>query len=410
MHAISSQALPQHIEPPDPADSQWYFTDAELLRAPSINAGLTPHKERENRSKGVNFILQVGIMLKLPQITLGTASVFLHRFFMRHSMIEDKVSIPGVTKPGQHYYSVAATCLFLATKVEENCRKMKELVIACVRVAQKNPTKLVDEQDKEFWRWKDTILQMEDTLLEALCFDLNLEPPYRTLYDLLCLFGEQENRRLRNAAWAFVNDSCISTLCLQFTSRTIAASAVYAAARHNDVRFPDDVDGRPWWEVIGVELRDLRRACNIMAGIYESTPSRGDGIYVLTPEDGSELDAKTRERRNGLNTPSRDRRGSGGSVTSDGSKKRGRTEEAEDVPWIGESREEFETRRKEEYEAKQKYEAENAKRRKLEMNGTNGVSESHTNGSVGPVPSIEEPKPVGSSKGYDDTEEGEVAS
>ena len=45
-----------------------------------------------------------------------------------------------------HYYSMAATCLFLAYKVEECVRKMRELVVACVRVAQKDPHKMVDEQ------------------------------------------------------------------------------------------------------------------------------------------------------------------------------------------------------------------------------------------------------------------------
>ena len=281
------------------AESQWLFNETELLRTPSVLAGLTPAKERENRAKGVNFILQVGIMLKLPQITLATASVFLHRFFMRYSMVEEKPPNGGTPRPAMHYYSVAATSLFLATKVEENCRKMKELVIACVRVAQKNPTKLVDEQDKEYWRWKDTILQMEDLLLEAICFDLSIEPPYKTLFDFLVYFGEENNKRLRNAAWAFVNDSCLTMLCLLFSSRTIAASSLYAAAKHCGVKFPDDADGRPWWEAVGVELRQIRKACNFMAGVYENSPLRGGsdaGMYERTPEDGDDWLAKTRER------------------------------------------------------------------------------------------------------------------
>ena len=260
---------------------------------PSVLDGLTPLKERENRSKGVNFIIQVGIMLKLPQVTLATASVFLHRFFMRWSMVD----VEG--KKGMHYYSVGATSLFLATKVEENCRKMRELVIACVRVAQKNPSKIVDEQDKEYWRWKDTILHMEDVLLEALCFDLSLEPPYKTLFEFLVYFGEEDNKKLRNVAWAFVNDSCLTTLCLLFPSRTIAASALYVGAKHCDVSFRDDAEGRPWWAVVGVELRNIRRACNYMAGVYETSPLRNGtdaGIHNKTPEDGDELTAKTRHR------------------------------------------------------------------------------------------------------------------
>ncbi|KAL9637351.1 MAG: hypothetical protein Q9164_002252 [Protoblastenia rupestris] len=261
------------------AESQWLFTEEELLRTPSIIDGLPPKKERENRSKGVNFILQVGIMLKLPQITLATASVFLHRFYMRHSMQD----VPG--RPGHHYYSMAATSLFLATKVEENCRKMKELVVACVRVAQKDPYKIVDEQDKEYWRWRDNILLNEDLLLEAICFDLRLESPYKTLYDLLSMFGEENNKRLRNAAWAFISDSCLTTLCLLFASRTIATSALYAAAKHSGVAFPDDDTGRPWWEVIGVDLEDIARACNYMAEVYQGAPAkagRENGLYEKT--------------------------------------------------------------------------------------------------------------------------------
>ena len=275
------------------AESQWLFTEAELLLAPSIVDGrLSPEKERESRSKGVNFILQAGIMLKLPQITLATASVFLHRFYMRHSMIE----VPG-RMPGYHYYSMAATCLFLATKVEENCRKMKELVIACVRVAQKDPNKMVDEQDKEYWKWRDNILHSEDVLLEALCFDLSLEAPYKTLFELLIQVHHEHHKRLRNAAWAFVNDSCLTMLCLLFSSRTIAASALYAAARFTGVTFQDSPSGKPWWEFAGVDIVEVRKACNYMADMYENVPTKSgrEGVvYEKTPENLDEWDDQTR--------------------------------------------------------------------------------------------------------------------
>ena len=274
------------------AETQWLFTEEELTRTPSILEGIPLKTEREYRSKGVNFILQVGIMLKLPQITLATASVFLHRFYMRHSM----QTAPG---KGYHHYEVGATSLFLATKVEENCRKMKELVVACVRVAQKEPHKIVDEQDKEYWRWRDVILFNEDVMLEAVCFDLSLEPPHKLFFDLLMMFGEEyaDNKRLRNTAWAFINDSCLTTLCLQFPSRTIATAALYAAAKFTDVAFPDDERGRPWWMTIGVELGDVIKACNYMADIYESSPpkaGREGGIYERTPETTNEWNDKTR--------------------------------------------------------------------------------------------------------------------
>lgn len=195
---------------------------------------------------------------------------------------------------------VGATSLFLATKVEENCRKMKELVIACCRVAQKDPHKLIDEQDKEYWRWRDVILLSEDVMLEAICFDLSLEPPYKTLFEHLIFFREGDNNKLRNAAWAFVNDSYLTMLCLMFPSRTIATSALYAAAKHCGVTFPDDEQGRPWWDVLGVDVEEIRRACNYMAGVYENVPSKSGkegGMYERILETEDDANDRTRAAR-----------------------------------------------------------------------------------------------------------------
>jgi len=177
---------------------------------------------------------------------------------------------------------------------------MKELVISCVRIAQKDPHKIVDEQDREYWRWRDVILYNEDVMLEALCFDLSLEPPYKTLFDHLLFFGEGDNNGLRNAAWAFVNDSYLTMLCLMYPSKTIATGALYAAAKHCGVAFPDDEKGRPWWDIVGIELGEIWKACNYMADIYRGVPSKAGkegGMYERLPETGDDVNDKTRARR-----------------------------------------------------------------------------------------------------------------
>ncbi|KAF2712691.1 cyclin-like protein [Pleomassaria siparia CBS 279.74] len=287
----TTPVLRERPRPPPPvvveAEQQWIFSEEELLRTPSIVDGMSPEEERQTRRKGVNFILQVGMMLKLPQTTLSTAAIFFNRFVMRNSL----KARPGY-KP-LHQYQIAATALFLATKVEENCRKMKELVIACVRVALKDPNKLVDEQTKDFWKWRDTILYSEDVILETLCFDLSVEPPFQSLFHMLKYFRVEHDKRLRNAAWAFLSDSLLTPLCLLFTSRTIAAASLYAAARCCDVQLPDE-NGKPWWEIQYVSLRDIRRACNLMADLFEHSAAK-DGeasIYVglRSPEDEIQFD------------------------------------------------------------------------------------------------------------------------
>jgi len=189
---------------------------------------------------------------------------------------------------------------------------LKELIVACCRVAQKNPSLVVDDNSKDFWRWRDTLLLNEDVLLEALCFDLSVESPHKLLFDLLKRLEAEHNKKLRNAAWAFVNDSCLTMLCLLFNCRSIAAAAIYSAAKYcgDDTRFSDDDHGRPWWIWAtgshrgghAVRLHDLKRACNYMTSIYgnKSNGTNGSGagggepsIYVglATPDATDREDA-----------------------------------------------------------------------------------------------------------------------
>lgn len=268
--------------------SQWLFTPSELLRSPSILDGMPAAQELANRQKGVNFITQVGIMLKLPQLTLATASVYLHRLFMRQKMQTER-------NPGLHHYSAAATALFLATKVEENCRKMRELVVACCRVAQKQPNLVVDEQNKEYWKWRDTILHNEDVLLEALCFDLQLDQPYRVLFEFLQYYGVQDNKNLRNSSWAFLNDSHVTTMCLLHSPRIIAGAALYTGVRLASITLPDDDRGRPWWDSLELDVIEIQRACNLMFDVYtnDAIPRVGAKDAYTKEDDMSFLD-KTR--------------------------------------------------------------------------------------------------------------------
>ncbi|KAK3050861.1 hypothetical protein LTR09_007939 [Extremus antarcticus] len=263
------------------AEAQWIFTEAELANTPSIQDGMSVAEEKETRAKGVNFIVQVGVMLKLPQLTLSTAATFFQRFLMRASLKKRRNGIPAL-----HQYQSAATALFLATKVEESSRKMKELILAFCRVAQKNPNLVVDEQSKDWWKWRDCVLLNEDVLLETLCFDLTVESPHRQLFEMLKYYGVEHNKRLRNAAWGFVTDSSNTQLCLLCTSRTIAIAALYTACRYSDVALPDDSEGRPWWEAQHVRFKDLRKAIEFMCASYDPASNNINGVAVGGSSEG----------------------------------------------------------------------------------------------------------------------------
>jgi hypothetical protein len=305
--------------------NQWLFSEDEVASSPSIIDGLSPAEERYRRAKGVNFITQAAILLKLPQLTIAVASVFFHRFFMRISMMSEKAPEKDVLRI--HHYvgpspstttpttwrlphsrshanlkakdppltfdpleqNIAATALFLATKTEENCRKTKEIIIAVAKVAQKNASLIIDEQSKEYWRWRDNILYQEETMLEYLTFDVVWKPPYTYLRDFIQRLQMQENKSLLNVAWAFLNDSFLTTLCLLMPSKDIAIAAIYFGAKFHGTAIPDEKE-KAWWEQLGGTEEKVAQAINVMTEFWRENPlKRSENPFAggspFMPED-----------------------------------------------------------------------------------------------------------------------------
>lgn len=310
--------------------NQWFFTPDEVLSSPSILDGLSPTEERLRRAKGVNFIYQAGVLLELPQTTLYVAGVFFHRFYMRCSMVEEKHGIHHYVSSvsnarqapfGSHLLdrmdlvhegravfasggrdlrrslhdlgsslmatmeqNIAATALFLANKTEENCRKTKDIIIAVAKVAQKNVKLIVDEQSKEYWRWRDSILMYEEVMLENLTFDLMVDNPHIKLYELLGQLNVINNKGLRHAAWAFCNDSCLTPLPLLMDARDIAIASIFFSSTFTNDRL-DDINGEAWWKSLNANEEHCVRAIKVLAEFYTENPLRKqENPYQASPK------------------------------------------------------------------------------------------------------------------------------
>lgn len=184
------------------------------------------------------FLQSSGQNLRLPQLTIATAIVFFHRFYARMSY--------------EHYdrFTVATTCLFLASKVEETPKKLKDVVIETFKVHH-NAEKAPEVDSKEFFELKEKILVCERILLQALGFDLSVEHAYRPL--LAYVKSIKGTRDLAQVAWNFINDSLRTTISLQYAPRHLAAAAAQLARRYlsthtkKDLQFPDHAPGSKWF-------------------------------------------------------------------------------------------------------------------------------------------------------------------
>eukprot|EP00741_Cyanophora_paradoxa_P012658 tig00020614_g12229.t1 len=202
-----------------------------------------------------------GQKLRLPQITIATAIVFFHRFFIRQSF------------KAHDRFIVGTTCLFLAGKVEETPKKLKDVISITYQVRNKTLPKSHQElkpESQEFWELKEKVLITERVLLQTIAFDLTVEHPYKHL--LAYVKKIDGTKELAQVAWNFVNDSFRTSLCLQFAPRIIAAAAIYLAAKFLRINLQNgqNSQGPPWWQMFDAKMDEMKNISNQILDLYES--------------------------------------------------------------------------------------------------------------------------------------------
>ncbi|RKP04117.1 hypothetical protein CXG81DRAFT_2487, partial [Caulochytrium protostelioides] len=194
---------------------QWRFTERELAQTPSIVQGMPMEQERTYRSKACSFIFQIGTLLRVTQNVMTSATIYLHRFYMRQSFQQHQ------------FQEVAAAAIFVASKVEEHHRRIDAVILAVARTMSKSDVLQIPEHHRETRRWNDRILFYEQHLLAMICYDLGVMLPYTPLMELCHLFNV--DRDLLRSAWGLVNDSTHTVIWLIYSVNEIAAACLYLA-------------------------------------------------------------------------------------------------------------------------------------------------------------------------------------
>lgn len=164
-------------------------------------------------------------------------------------------------------------------------------------MAQKNTKLIIDEQSKEYWKWRDSILAYEELMLETLTFDLLVDNPYARLYDYMSQLDLVQNKPLRDSAWAFCNDACLTVLPLLLNARDVAIAAIFFATSVTREKI-DDVNGEPWWQFLKGSETSTVRAVQLMTEFYKENPLRKQDTKV---PGSPEFNLESTRRRGELN-------------------------------------------------------------------------------------------------------------
>ncbi|CAI7805765.1 unnamed protein product [Closterium sp. NIES-54] len=237
---------------------QWYFSREHIEKhSPSRADGIDLRRETYLRRSYCTFLQDLGMRLRVPQITIATAIVFCHRFFMRQSHAKND------------RYAIATVCMFLAGKVEETPRALREVVQKSLDAqARKDPAAAAKLPHKEEQQ-KELILVGEGLVLATLGFDLNVAHAYKPLVAAIKRFKVAQ-QALAQVAWNFINDGLRTSLCLQVRAEQFAAGAISLAAKFLRVKLPGDSHS-PWWA-------DFNVSPTLLHGAPPSTHARTHAV------------------------------------------------------------------------------------------------------------------------------------
>ncbi|CAN6248470.1 unnamed protein product [Urochloa humidicola] len=231
----------------------FYLTDEQLRDSPSRKDGIDEATETMLRVYGCDLIQESGILLRLPHAVMATAQVLFHRFYCKKSFVQFSAK------------RVAASCVWLAGKLEESRREPKHIIFVFHRMECRRenlPIEYLDVSSQEYSELMRDLMRTERHLLKEMGFVCHVEHPHKFIPNYLITLEAPD---LIQEAWNLANDSLRTTLCVRFKSEVIACGVVYAASRRRGISLPEDP---PWWNVFDADEAGIQEVCRVLAHLY----------------------------------------------------------------------------------------------------------------------------------------------
>lgn len=292
-----------------------------------MRKGIPADQEKLYRIFGCELIQECVILLDMAQLCGITAQTIYQRFYYRRSFTAFDAHI------------VAMACIFLAGKIEETPKTMRDIINVMYH-CQCRRNYLLQQQNEEekkrslstasltssstnltsteisvtpssipvfpslivggdvYITWKLQLIRTERFILKELGFNIytfvNEQPHKYILYYLRTLGGTNE---LAQCAWNYLNDSLRLPLTVRYTAETIACSVVYLASRMVQFPLPRSV---PWYTVFNTKYQDILDISNDILSLYTYPrmywlPSLLQTTASLTGNDSSSLAASVDE-------------------------------------------------------------------------------------------------------------------
>ncbi|XP_060631891.2 cyclin-T2 isoform X2 [Anolis sagrei] len=204
----------------------------------------------------------MGQRLNVSQLTINTAIVYMHRFYMHHSFTKFNRNI------------ISPTALFLAAKVEEQPRKLEHVIKVANACLHPQEAQLDTKSDAYLQQAQELVI-LETIMLQTLGFEITIEHPHTDV--VKCTQLVRASKDLAQTSYFMATNSLhLTTFCLQYKPTVIACVCIHLACKWSNWEIPVSTDGKHWWEYVdpSVTLELLDELTHEFLQILEKTPSR----------------------------------------------------------------------------------------------------------------------------------------
>ncbi|XP_061774449.1 cyclin-T2-like isoform X1 [Nerophis ophidion] len=242
--------------------TRWFFTREQLENTPSRRHGVEPDRELSYRQQAANLVQDMGQRLNVSQLTINTAIVYMHRFYMHHSFTKF------------HRNAISPTTLFLAAKVEEQPRKL-EYVIKVAHACLNPQESPLDTKSNAYLQQAQELVILESIVLQTLGFEITIDHPHTDV--VKCSQLVRASKDLAQTSYFMATNSLhLTTFCLQYKPTVIACVCIHLACKWSNWEIPVSTDGKHWWVYVDSSVTHelLDELTHDFLQILEKTPSR----------------------------------------------------------------------------------------------------------------------------------------
>lgn len=238
------------------------FPPEILDETPSMKDGLDRDAENDLRRHGCELIQVSGLLLKLPQVAMATGQVILQRFYYIKSMVKHDMETSAIAS------------IFLAAKIEESPRRLRDVINVCEHIKQRKQRKPeipMEYNSNHYFNLKNSVIKAERRILKELGFCVHVRHPHKIIITYLQILEHEKNVALARAAWNYMNDSLRTDVFVRFSPDIIACACIFLAARINKVNLPMKP---PWWQLFDASYADVEDIALGILRLYSHKPTK----------------------------------------------------------------------------------------------------------------------------------------